>query len=137
MAVHARQQKNEPGFFWQRFHGLLESPAELIGRRNIFRGRSRCVDRPKCFPLLTTSRRTRLIQSEPEGDSNQPSPKSRRIAKPRKTPVSTEQGLLGNVLGVGGVAQDSTRDPEGQSAALFKALLEFPPEGCLLQIERQ
>src|SRR5215472_10939193 len=137
MAVHAGKQENEPRFFRQSLHGPLQPSAEFVRRRNVFRGRPRCVDRPKGFPLLTTSCGTRLVQSQSKGDSDQPRPKSGWIAKASKTPVSSEQGLLRDIFGVIGIAQDSTRDPEGQRAAFLKTLLEFAPEGNLLPIERQ
>src|SRR5437016_10036828 len=44
-----------------------------------------------------------------------------------ETLVRPEQRLLGNILRIRSVAQDSERNAKGQLAAFGKALLELPP----------
>ena len=78
-----------------------------------------------------------MIERETKADSNQPCAKPRWIAEPGKATVRTQHCLLRHILCIGGIAQDSARNPKRQRAALLEALFKFTPEGSFFKIERQ
>jgi len=57
--------------------------------------------------------------------------------KPGKATVGTQYRFLGDILGIGYIAQDAARNPERQRAAFLEALFKLAPKGGFLKIERQ
>src|SRR6266571_5837131 len=83
--------------------------------------------RPKRVALLSPFRRTQTIQGEPERDSNEPGTKTVAVAQPIEAAVGAQKRFLGDVLGLGGIAQNAAGDAVGERATFGEALLEFAP----------
>src|SRR4029077_1420315 len=70
-------------------------------------------------------------------DADQPGPETRAVAQAREAAVGLQHGFLGDVLGIGGVAQASAADPKGERPALGQAFFELPSQRGLFQFEHQ
>src|SRR5215469_14067914 len=85
---------------------------------------------PERVATLTTLRRTQPVERKSKRNANQPSAKPITVTKTMEAFVSPEEGFLGHVFGIGGVAQNSARYAKGQWPAFGKALFELPPDIC-------
>src|SRR5216683_1929046 len=130
MALHGGEQKNEPQFFRQLTKSTIEVRLEFVRNGEVFDGGRRRLMRrmrPKGVALLSPLRRTQTIQGEPERDSNEPGAKTVAVAQPIEAAVGAQKRFLGDVFGVGGIAQNAAGDAVGERATFGEALLEFAP----------
>src|SRR5580693_10675363 len=125
MLFHRREQQDKTPLRRQLIDGAIELRLKFAGRREVFGRVRRALASPLRLTLLAPIGRTRAIERQAKRDAHEPGAKAASIAQTRKAAVGAKDGFLGDVFGVGAVAQDSACDAEGEWAALGQALLEL------------
>src|SRR5260370_8854570 len=130
VAFHGREQKNQAQFFWQLRKGIIEMRLDLVRSGEVLRGRrARLVLRlrPKRVALLAAFPGAQTIEREAKRDSNEPRAETAAVAQPIEPAIGAQQGFLGYVFRVSGVAQYAASDAISKRAALGEALLQLAP----------
>jgi hypothetical protein len=79
--------------------------------------------------MLAAVGRFCTIEGESKGDTHEPSLEASTVAQFIESVVGAQNRVLGDVLGVGGVAQDTASYAEGQRAAFGEAFFKFAAQG--------
>src|SRR6266571_206531 len=83
--------------------------------------------RPELVSLLPAPRGAQPVEGETKRNSNKPSTETAAVTEPFETFIGPEQGLLGHVFRICGVAQDTASHAISQRSAFAEALFELPP----------
>jgi hypothetical protein len=128
VALHRREQKHEPVFFREFFHGAVEMRLKFARGRHVLCRRPRRRLRPKRFAHFAALRGTRSINRQTKRYAYEPGAEPRAITQAFKAPIRAKQRFLRHIFRICAVAQNTARDAKRQRPALREPLLKFTAE---------
>jgi hypothetical protein len=133
VTFHCGKEQDQTLFFRELVDGAIQAGSKLIGCRQIFgrwgSGLALWLS-PRCFAMLTTVGRFCPIKGESKSDTHKPSFEACAVAQFIETAVGAQNGVLGHIFGVGGVAQDTASHAKGQRATFGEAFFKFAAQGA-------
>src|SRR5262249_9910073 len=119
------EQQDEAVFFRKLGYGALEVELKFAGRGGVFCRDTRFALRPQSFALLATLAGAKAVERQAKADTNEPSAEALAITQTIEPAIGTQECFLGDVLGIGGIAQDTPRYAKGERRGFAEKRFKF------------